>query len=31
LAFEHPLTGEPLDLRSPLPDDLRAALEQAGR
>jgi 23S rRNA pseudouridine1911/1915/1917 synthase len=29
LAFEHPVTGEPLDVRSPLPDDLRAALELA--
>ena len=29
LAFVHPLTGEPLDLRSPLPDDLVAALEAA--
>jgi 23S rRNA pseudouridine1911/1915/1917 synthase len=29
LTFEHPVTGEPLDLRSPLPDDLRAALERA--
>ena len=30
LAFDHPVTGEPLDVRSPLPDDLRAALELAG-
>jgi 23S rRNA pseudouridine1911/1915/1917 synthase len=30
LAFEHPATGEPLDVTSPLPDDLRAALEKAG-
>ncbi len=29
LAFDHPATGERLDLRSPLPDDLRAALERA--
>jgi 23S rRNA pseudouridine1911/1915/1917 synthase len=29
LAFRHPLTGEELDLRSPLPEDLRAALERA--
>jgi 23S rRNA pseudouridine1911/1915/1917 synthase len=29
LAFEHPVTGEPLDIRSPLPDDLAAALELA--
>jgi 23S rRNA pseudouridine1911/1915/1917 synthase len=26
LAFTHPVTGEPIDLRSPLPDDLGAAL-----
>ena len=31
LAFAHPVTGEPVDLRSPLPRDLRDALEQAGR
>jgi 23S rRNA pseudouridine1911/1915/1917 synthase len=30
LAFPHPVTGEPVDLRSPLPVDLRAALERAG-
>ena len=29
LSFEHPVTGEPLDLRSPLPDDLREALQRA--
>jgi 23S rRNA pseudouridine1911/1915/1917 synthase len=29
LSFEHPVTGEPIDVRSPLPDDLRAALERA--
>jgi 23S rRNA pseudouridine1911/1915/1917 synthase len=29
LALEHPVTGEPLDLRSPLPDDLAAALCRA--
>ena len=29
LAFEHPLTGEAVDVRSPLPDDLEAALEFA--
>jgi 23S rRNA pseudouridine1911/1915/1917 synthase len=29
LAFAHPVTGAPLDLRSPLPDDLAAALERA--
>lgn len=26
LAFNHPVTGEPLDFRSPLPDDLSRAL-----
>ena len=31
LAFTHPMTGEALDLRSPLPEDLRGALEQAER
>jgi 23S rRNA pseudouridine1911/1915/1917 synthase len=29
LAFEHPLTGEPVDVASPLPADLAAALEGA--
>jgi 23S rRNA pseudouridine1911/1915/1917 synthase len=29
LAFTHPVTGEELDLRSPLPDDLQAALVRA--
>jgi 23S rRNA pseudouridine1911/1915/1917 synthase len=29
LAFAHPVTGERLDLRSPLPPDLAAALERA--
>jgi len=29
LAFEHPVTGAPLDLSSPLPDDLAAALRAA--
>ena len=29
LAFAHPVTGEPLDLASPLPADLRSALERA--
>jgi 23S rRNA pseudouridine1911/1915/1917 synthase len=29
LAFAHPVTGAPLDLRSPLPADLRAALARA--
>ncbi len=31
LAFSHPVTGEAVDVDSPLPDDLRAALELAGR
>jgi 23S rRNA pseudouridine1911/1915/1917 synthase len=29
LAFTHPITGEDLDLRSPLPADLTAALQRA--
>jgi 23S rRNA pseudouridine1911/1915/1917 synthase len=29
LAFRHPITGEAIDIRSPLPEDLRAALELA--
>ena len=29
LAFEHPVTGEPVDVTSPLPDDLVTALAQA--
>lgn len=29
LTFAHPVTGEPLDLRSALPDDLRSALQRA--
>jgi len=29
LAFAHPLSGEPIDVDSPLPADLRAALERA--
>jgi 23S rRNA pseudouridine1911/1915/1917 synthase len=29
LAFEHPFTGERIELESPLPDDLAAALERA--
>ncbi len=29
LAFEHPVTGERVDVASPLPDDLAAALERA--
>ena len=31
LAFPHPTTGEPLDLRSPLPEDLKVALRHAER
>ena len=31
LSFEHPITGEPLDVSSPLPEDLREALERAER
>jgi 23S rRNA pseudouridine1911/1915/1917 synthase len=31
LEFEHPVTGERVDVRSELPEDLRAALEQARR
>jgi 23S rRNA pseudouridine1911/1915/1917 synthase len=29
LAFDHPISGERVELRSPLPADLRAALERA--
>jgi 23S rRNA pseudouridine1911/1915/1917 synthase len=29
LAFEHPVTGQPIDVRSTLPDDLQAALQRA--
>jgi 23S rRNA pseudouridine1911/1915/1917 synthase len=29
LAFEHPVTHRAIDVRSPLPEDLRAALERA--
>jgi 23S rRNA pseudouridine1911/1915/1917 synthase len=29
LAFSHPVTGEPVDVTSPLPPDLAAALERA--
>jgi 23S rRNA pseudouridine1911/1915/1917 synthase len=29
LAFAHPVTGAPVDVRSPLPPDLAAALEEA--
>jgi 23S rRNA pseudouridine1911/1915/1917 synthase len=31
LTFDHPVTGEPVDVRSPLPGDLLAALEVAER
>ncbi len=31
LAFTHPMTGEELEQESPLPEDLRAALERARR
>jgi 23S rRNA pseudouridine1911/1915/1917 synthase len=31
LAFVHPFTGEPVDIRSPLPGDLEAALTAARR
>lgn len=27
LRFAHPVTGEPMDVRSPLPPDLRRSLE----
>jgi 23S rRNA pseudouridine1911/1915/1917 synthase len=29
LSFPHPFTGQPIDVRSPLPDDLADALERA--
>ena len=29
LTFDHPVTGRRLDVRSPLPEDLQAALERA--
>jgi 23S rRNA pseudouridine1911/1915/1917 synthase len=29
LAFEHPITGEAVDVSSPLPPDLATALEAA--
>jgi 23S rRNA pseudouridine1911/1915/1917 synthase len=31
LAFRHPVTGAPIEVRSPLPDELRRAEEEAGR
>jgi 23S rRNA pseudouridine1911/1915/1917 synthase len=30
LAFPHPITGDPVEVESPLPDDLRSALERLG-
>jgi 23S rRNA pseudouridine1911/1915/1917 synthase len=30
LAFNHPISGEPIDVDSPLPEDLREALKAAG-
>ncbi len=30
LQFAHPLTGAPMDIRSPLPDDLKASLRAVG-
>lgn len=30
LQFSHPLTGAPMDIRSPLPDDLKASLRVIG-
>jgi 23S rRNA pseudouridine1911/1915/1917 synthase len=29
LAFDHPATGERIELSSPLPEDLRGALDRA--
>jgi 23S rRNA pseudouridine1911/1915/1917 synthase len=29
LAFDHPITGEPIELEEPLPDDLTSALDRA--
>jgi 23S rRNA pseudouridine1911/1915/1917 synthase len=31
LAFPHPVSGQPIDVHSPLPEDLRGALERAER
>ena len=31
LAFEHPLTAQPVEAESPLPEDLETALELARR
>ena len=30
LQFDHPITGAPMDIRSPLPDDLKASLRTIG-
>jgi 23S rRNA pseudouridine1911/1915/1917 synthase len=30
LLFNHPITGAPMDIRSPLPDDLKASLRMIG-
>ena len=30
LAFEHPVTGQPLDFRSPVPEDMSAAMAELG-
>lgn len=30
LQFDHPITGTPMDIRSPLPDDLKASLRVIG-
>ena len=30
LQFDHPITGAPMDIRSPLPDDLKASLRVVG-
>jgi len=31
LRFDHPVTGAPMDIRSPLPDDLQSSLRTIGR
>lgn len=31
LRFDHPVTGAPMDIRSPLPDDLKTSLRAIGR
>ena len=30
LAFAHPVTGDPLEFRAPVPDDMRRALSEWG-